>query len=252
MTQQVAPSEVARIFDAELRDSDARTLEQLGPRYNVAPTQPLTVVTQRDDGRFVEAHRWGLVPPWSERASGAAASRMINARAESVARSPAFRASFLRRRCLVPADGFYEWRREAGRRRPQPFLIAPRSGTGPLAMAGLWAPWRDPASGDWLLTAAVVTTRANATVGVLHDRMPVLLAPDEWPIWLDRRITDADFLADLLRPAPDALLELRPVSRRLNSPHNEGAELLVPEPDAEATVPLTLFALGSAPATGRG
>lgn len=241
MTQQVAPSEVARIFDAELRDSDRATLAELGPRYNVAPTQPLTVVVGRDDGRFVEAHRWGLVPPWSEKASGSAGSRMINARAETVARSPVFRASFLRRRCIVPADGFYEWRREAGKRRPQPFLIAPHDGA-PLAMAGLWAPWRETASGALLLSATIVTTRANATVAELHNRMPVLLSPAEWPIWLDNGITDADFLADLLQPAPDDLLTLRPVSRRLNSPHNEGPELLVAEPEtADAAVPLTLF-----------
>jgi putative SOS response-associated peptidase YedK len=243
MTQQVSPSEVARIFDAELRDGDARVLEELGPRYNVAPTQPVEVVVQRDDGRFVEAHRWGLVPPWSE--SVGAGSRMINARAESVARSPAFRASFLRRRCLVPADGFYEWRREAGKRKPQPFLIAAHDGA-PLAIAGLWAPWRDPASGEWLLSCAVVTTTANATVAALHDRMPVLLSAAEWPIWLDGQITDIDFLADLLRPAPDDLLTLRPVSRRLNSPHNEGPELLVAEPETllepqPAAPPLTLF-----------
>lgn len=245
MTQQVAPSEVARIFEAELRDGDRAVLEDLGPRYNVAPTQPITVVTQRDDGRFVEAHRWGLVPPWSERPSGAAASRMINARAETVARRPAFRASFLRRRCVIPANGFYEWRREAGRRQPQPYLIAPRHPDGPLAMAGIWAPWRDPASGEWLLSCAVVTTAANATVGELHVRMPVLLARDAWPIWLDPMNTDADFLADLLQPAPDDLLALAPVSRRLNSPHNEGPELLVPEPvaaaDSAPSEPLTLF-----------
>jgi putative SOS response-associated peptidase YedK len=246
MTQQVSPSEVARIFDAELRDSDRAVLEELGPRYNVAPTQPITAVVQREDGRFVEAHRWGLVPPWSESASGSAGSRMINARAESVARSPAFRASFLRRRCIVPADGFYEWRRESGKRRPQPYLIAPTDGST-VAMAGLWAPWRDPASGQWLLSCAVVTTRANATVAELHDRMPVLLSAAEWPIWLDSAITDADFLADLLQPAPADLLTLRPVSRRLNSPHNEGAELLVAEPDAGTDAPqrqpepLTLF-----------
>jgi putative SOS response-associated peptidase YedK len=240
MTQQTRPSEVARIFDAELRESDAAALEALGPRYNVAPTQPLLVVTQRDDGRFVEGHRWGLVPPWAK--SVAVGSRMINARAETVATSSAFRASFLRRRCLVPASGFYEWRREGGRRRPQPYLFAPRAGR-PLALAGLWAPWRDPQSGDWLLTAAVVTTRANSTVGELHDRMPVLLADDEWPLWLDPMNTDAGLLTDLLQPAPDELLELRPVSRALNSPHNEGPELLASgiSPDRAAQATLALF-----------
>ncbi|CAN5754989.1 hypothetical protein BH23CHL7_BH23CHL7_09720 [soil metagenome] len=132
MTQQVPPSEVARIFDAELRAGDAAELDALGPRYNVAPTQPLAVVTERDDGRFVEAHRWGLVPAWAE--TLAVGSRMINARAETIARSPAFRASFLRRRCLVPADGFYEWRREGKKR--VPFLIGRADGV-PLAMAGI-------------------------------------------------------------------------------------------------------------------
>jgi putative SOS response-associated peptidase YedK len=238
MTQQVPPSEVARIFDAELRAGDEAELDALGPRYNVAPTQPLTVVTERDDGRFVEAHRWGLVPAWAE--SVAVGSRMINARAETIARSPAFRASFLRRRCLVPADGFYEWRREGKKRLP--FLIGRADGV-PLAMAGIWSPWRDPTSGEWLLTAAVVTTRANATVGQLHDRMPVLLDGGAWPIWLDPDIRDVGLLDDLLQPAPDELLELRPVSRLLNNVANEGPALLVPDGrPAEAEVqPLTLF-----------
>jgi putative SOS response-associated peptidase YedK len=232
MTQQVPPSEVARIFDAELREPDAATLTDLGPRYNVAPTDPLAVVTQRDEGRFVEAHRWGLVPPWAKSVA-AVGARMINARAETVADSSAFRASFLRRRCLIPADGFYEWRRD-GRQRT-PFLIARRDGA-PLAMAGLWAPWRDSGSGEWLLSCAVVTTAANAMVARLHDRMPVLLGADEWPIWLDPMVTDAALLRDLLQPAPDDLLTLRQVSRRLNSVANEGAELLMPEAEPGPTL----------------
>jgi len=237
MTQQTDPSEVARIFDAELRASDATTLAELGPRYNVAPTQPLTVVVEREDGRFVEAHRWGLVPAWAR--SVAQGARMINARAETVASSPAFRASFLRRRCIVPADGFYEWLRE-GRQR-QPYLLAPLH-PRPLALAGLWAPWREPASGEWLLSAAVVTTCANRTVGRLHDRMPVILAPEAWPLWLDPAMSDGGLLRDLLEPAPEGLLAMRPVSRRLNSPHNEGPELLVPEAEVgPADEPLTLF-----------
>ena len=237
MTQQTNPSEVARIFDAEVRASDATALAELGPRYNVAPTQPLTVVVEREDGRFVEAHRWGLVPAWAK--SVAQGARMINARAETVASSPTFRTSFLRRRCIVPADGFYEWLRE-GRQR-QPYLLA-TSDARPLALAGLWAPWRDPASGDWLLSAAIVTTRANATVGRLHDRMPVILAPDGWPLWLDPAISDKGLLHDLLEPAPDELLAMHPVSRRLNSPHNEGPELLVPEREVgPAAEPWTLF-----------
>ena len=236
MTQQVSPSEVARIFDAAL--GDTATLDELGARYNVAPTQPLAVVTQREAGRFVEAHRWGLVPPWAE--SPAVGSRMINARAETIARSPAFRASFLRRRCVIPADGFYEWRRQDGQR--QPFLIS-RADGAPLAMAGVWAPWREPASGEWLLTCAVVTTHASATVRQLHDRMPVLLEDDAWPMWLDPELRDKALLHDLLRPAADGLLAVRPVSRRLNSVHNEGPALLEPDLDGNtgALEPLTLF-----------
>jgi putative SOS response-associated peptidase YedK len=238
MTQQTDPAEVAEVFGAELREADAASLRQLGPRYNVAPTQPLVVVTEREDGRFVEAHRWGLVPAWAK--SVAVGSRMINARAETVATSSAFRASLLRRRCIVPADGFYEWRREGRRRKP--FLIGRPDGQQ-LAMAGIWSPWRDPASGEWLLSAAVVTTAANATVGRLHDRMPVLLGSDELEIWLDPDLRDEALLRDLLRPAPDDLLVLTPVSSRLNSVINEGPELLVPddEPDSAEPEPLTLF-----------
>jgi putative SOS response-associated peptidase YedK len=238
MTQQTDPAEVAHAFGAELREADATALRELGPRYNVAPTQPLAVVTQRDEGRFVEAHRWGLVPPWAK--SVAVGSRMINARAETVATSSAFRASFLRRRCIVPADGFYEWQRDGRQRRP--FLISRPDGV-PLAMAGIWAPWRDPASGDWLLTAAVVTTAANATVGRLHDRMPVLLGAEELDLWLDPELRDEALLRDLLQPAADDMLELSPVSSRLNNVANEGPELLVAE-DASASAEgrsLTLF-----------
>jgi putative SOS response-associated peptidase YedK len=225
MTLRTSPSELAHIFDAELRDPEA--LEDLGPRYNVAPTQPLTVVVQRDEGRFVEIHRWGLVPAW---APGAASSRrLINARAETAAITPAFRVAFRRRRCLVPADGFYEWRRD-GRRR-QPYLIRPRNGQT-LAFAGLWSAWRNPETAEWLVSAAVVTTKANDAVAALHDRMPVILSPDDWPLWLDTTVSDVDLLSQLLRPLPDDELELLPVSPRVNSPHNEGPDLIEPVPPA--------------------
>ena len=241
MTQQTDPSEVARIFDAELAPGDATTLTDLGPRYNVAPTQPITVVVARDSGRQVEAHRWGLVPAWAKSVS--VGSRHINARAETIAASPAFRTSFIRRRCLIPADGFYEWQRDG--RRKQPFLIRPGetpTGPTPMAFAGIWCPWREPASGEWLLTAAVVTTAANDTVGRLHNRMPVILGDAEWPLWLDPTITDAGLLHDLLRPAPDDLLELVPVSELVNNVNNEGPDLVVPLPAAAApNQPLTLF-----------
>ena len=236
MTMRTDTSEIVEIFDAEVREPEA--FEELGPRYNVAPTQPITVVVQRDDGRAVELHRWGLVPSWAKSVSEAGA-RMINARAETIATSAAFRASFLRRRCVIPADGFYEWRREG--RAKQPFLIHTPNDV-PLAFAGIWAPWRDPDSGEWLISAAVVTTAANGTVGQLHNRMPAILGDDEWRLWIDPEIRDPDLLRDLLAPADDDLLELRPVSSRVNNANNEGADLLLPA-DSEIGQPasLTLF-----------
>ena len=228
------PSDVARIFDAEVRDPAA--LAELGPRYNVAPTQPIEVIVQRDDGRFLELHRWGLVPSFAKSVSFG--NRLINARAETVATSPAFRTSFARRRCIIPADGFYEWRRVGSRK--QPFLIH-AADDRPLAFAGLWAPWRDPAGGDWVLSAAVVTTRANGVVGQLHDRMPVILEPSEWPIWADPEIRDPGLLSDLLRPAADGLLTLTAVSAAVNNANNEGPELLLPPTARAGEPPLTLF-----------
>ena len=227
------PSDIARIFDAAL--GDTAEFDDLGPRYNVAPTQPITVVLQRgDEGRFVELHRWGLVPSWAK--SPAAGARMINARAESIATSSAFRASFIRRRCIIPADGFYEWRREGKTKKP--FLIHTRDDR-PLAFAGIWAPWRDPSSGEWLLSAAVVTTSANGTVSELHDRMPAILTNDEWPLWLDPMIADPGLLRDLLHPADDALLRLDAASPLVNNANNEGPELLVTPAETEPA--LTLF-----------
>src|SRR3954462_1506518 len=239
MTMRTNPSDIAEIFDAELDGHAAAVLDELGPRYNVAPTQEIPVVVQRDDGRRIEMHRWGLVPSWSRSVSSAGA-RYINARGETVATSPAFRASFLRRRCIIPADGFYEWRREG--RVKQPFLIhTPHD--APLAFAGLWSPWRDPADGQWLLSATVVTTAANATVGELHNRMPVIRDEEAWRLWLDPDTRDEGLLQSLLEPAADDLLELRPASPLVNNANNEGAALLdvVPAVVKIDEAALTLF-----------
>ena len=229
---RAGPSELAQIFDAKVQDPGA--FEELGPRYNVAPTQPVTVVVQRDEGRLIELHRWGLVPSWAE--SVAVGSRMINARAETLATSSAFRPSLLRWRCVIPADGFYEWRRDGKARKP--FLIH-AADDRPLAFAGLWAPWRDPSTGSWLLSASVVTTAANGVVGELHHRMPAILSPDEWPLWLDPTISDPGLLDSLLKPASDDLLRLDPVSALVNNVNNEGPELLDAPVAAEPA--LTLF-----------
>jgi putative SOS response-associated peptidase YedK len=236
MTMRTDVSDVAQVFDAEVRDPEA--FADLGPRYNVAPTQPITVVVQREDGRFVELHRWGLVPSYAKSVS--AGNRLINARAETIATTPAFRSSFARRRCVIPADGFYEWRRSANGKVKQPYLIH-AADDRPLAFAGVWAPWKDPATNDWVLSAAVVTTRANGTVGQLHDRMPVILEPSEWPIWGDPEIRDPGLLTDLLRPAAEDLLTLTAVSAAVNNANNEGPELLLPPTPSAADPDLTLF-----------
>ena len=190
------PSDLAEIFDAELREPEAAALEELGPRFNVAPTQPIPVIVERDDGRAFEVHRWGIVPSWSASVNSAGA-RYINARAETVATSPVFRTSFCADVASSRPDGFYEWRREG--KRKQPFLIHSPADT-PLAFAGLWAPWKEPSTGEWLLSAAVVTTTANATVAELHNRMPVILGAGAWRLWLDPDMRDEGLLSRSSNP----------------------------------------------------
>jgi putative SOS response-associated peptidase YedK len=227
MTQATDPAEVARIFDADDRvDHDD---EWSAPRYNVAPTQPLMIVLQRgDEGRVVEQHRWGLIPSFATSAKDGA--KRINARAETAATSPAFRTSFAKRRCIVPSDGFYEWRRAGGQN--QPFFLHPPE-DGVLAMAGLWSVWKDPSTGMWVPSAVVVTTGANRLVSSLHHRMPVLLPREAWDDWLDPDVDDRDYLLSLLVPAPDDALEVTPVSARVNDVRNEGPGLLTPVGAAE-------------------
>jgi putative SOS response-associated peptidase YedK len=229
MTQKTSPSDVARIFDAELRED-----ELFEPNFNVAPTDPVTVVVQRDDGRVVERHRWGLIPAWADAPS--AGARMINARSETIQASPAFRVAFRRRRCIVPADGFYEWLRQGKARQPfflQPATDGSRDASGLLAMAGLWSLWKDPATGAWVSSCAVVTTEASDQVAPIHNRMPVILPRDAWWPWLDPAEKDLEYLRSLLVPAPSDALDLFPVSSRVNSVRNNGPDLILPvEPAA--------------------
>jgi putative SOS response-associated peptidase YedK len=222
MTQTTDPSEIARIFDAESDiEEDA---EDARPRYNVAPTQPLTVVLQRSEqGRLVEQHRWGLVPSFAKSVKDGA--KRINARAESVATSASFRTSFRKRRCIVPSDGFYEWRRTGGPKQPYYFHPPTRA---VLAMAGVWAVWKDPETGLWVPSAAVITTGANRLMSSIHDRMPVLLPREVWDDWLDPELDDTEYLQTLLEPPPDDVLGMYPISTRVNSVSNEGPELLEP------------------------
>jgi putative SOS response-associated peptidase YedK len=222
MTQQTPPEEVARIFDAEVRDHE---LEDAQPSWNVAPTDPITVVLQREDGRTVERPRWGLIPSWAKSARDGA--RLINARAETLATSPAFRVAFAKRRCIVPADGFYEWQHTGGKRK-QPFFLGPVGQGAVLAMAGLWSVWKDPETGLWVTSAAVITTDANDDVGALHDRMPVLLPRQAWETWLDPEERDQELLRSLLMPAPDGILDIHAVSMQVNDVRNDGPDLMAP------------------------
>jgi putative SOS response-associated peptidase YedK len=186
--------------------------ETLPPSYNVAPTDPVYGIAEHEGKRAIGTFRWGLT---GTREGG---PRPINARAETLLERPLFREPFARRRCLVPADGFYEWQAQGGRK--QPYLISPRHG-GVLAMAGLWS--RNEAS-----TCAIITTGANDVVGQLHERMPVILPPEHWELWLDRTDHDVAKLSSLLLPAPDELLQLHPVSTEVNSVRNNGPDLVRP------------------------
>jgi putative SOS response-associated peptidase YedK len=201
---------------------------EAAPRYNLAPTQPvLAVRVGGDDCRELVPLRWGLIPGWSKGPDSRYS--MINARAESVAEKPAYRNAFRQHRCLIPAEGFYEWRTTPSGK--QPYLIRRRDGQ-PFAMAGLWERWQrgDEAA---IESCTIVVTDANAVIRPIHDRMPAVLSPEGFTAWLDPDNRDTAALAALLRPAPASDWTLFPVSRRVNSPRNDDAELLAP---VEATV----------------
>jgi putative SOS response-associated peptidase YedK len=215
--QQRPASELADIFAAEPLVDDAEA------RYNLAPTDEALVVVERPDRRGLTAYRWGLVPHWEKSPAGAA--KRINARAETVATAPAFRDSFVRKRCIVPADAFYEWRRSGGER--QPYAIR-RADGAPLALAGLWASWRPSEDSEWLRSFTIVTTTANEAIAAIHDRMPVVLPEEAWSRWLDPLLADPAELLGLLVPADPDGLDVYAVDRLVNSVRNDGPALLEP------------------------
>jgi putative SOS response-associated peptidase YedK len=196
-------------------------------RYNVAPTQDVPVL--RSPNELVQI-RWGLVPSWSKEI---AAAPLINARGESVAEKPSFRAAFKTRRCLVPADGFYEWRTEG--KLKQPLFIRMRT-KEPLVFGGIWDRWRGP-DGRELDSMSIVTTAANRYIGQLHDRMPVILGAQSWDAWING---PPELAQTLIQPCPDDWLEYFPVSRRVNAVANDGPDLIDPaaaEPPAPPAPP---------------
>ncbi|HEX6312445.1 MAG TPA: SOS response-associated peptidase [Acidimicrobiia bacterium] len=218
---------------AERFGVDEVRIEEHEPRYNVAPRAEVPAVRRRHDRKVLSLLRWGLVPSWAKDTK--IGDRLINARAEAVADKPAFRGAFARRRCLIPADGFYEWRAVPGRRRKQPMFVHRRDGE-PMAFAGLWEVWREREEDDWLRSCVIVTTDANDLLMPIHDRMPVILPESAWDTWLDPE-TDPDTLKRLLVPAPDDLVVAYPVSLRVNRADNEGPDLvreIHPDADSDA------------------
>jgi putative SOS response-associated peptidase YedK len=228
------PDEIAKYFGAtEVQESS------LEPSYNVAPTDDVYVVLESGGVRRVEPLHWGLIPFWAKDAK--IGNRMINARAETVATTNAFRHAFEKRRCIVPADGFYEWTKRTGKQPKQPWFVHRPDGE-PIALAGLWEVWRPkgPAargeapgaasigSDDELHSFTILTGEPNEKMAEIHDRMPVMLPPDAWDDWLDPDQQDTDLLGKLLVPAPSALITFHPVSTEVNNVRNGGEHLIDP------------------------
>jgi putative SOS response-associated peptidase YedK len=198
--------------------------EDWNPRYNIAPTQPVPIVRQhpKEPNRVLSLVRWGLIPSWAKDTSGSAG--MINARSETATTKPAFRDPMKFRRCLVPADGFYEWARKGTTK--QPFCFEVNNGEL-FAFAGLWDRWKDP-SGQWIKSCSILTTSPNAVTSLVHDRMPVILKRDDYDLWLDPGMTDVEALSDLLKPFDARLMRSYPVSSRVNQAQNDDPECSAP------------------------
>ncbi len=192
------------------------------PRYNIAPTQHVHVVLHERDGEpRAERFYWGLVPSWSR--DMAMSGTLINARAETLAEKRSFREAFSRRRCLVPADGFYEWKRGVGKAK-RPYYFTSAAESEPLAFAGLWDCWNG--AGEAIHSFTIVTTEANALVASVHDRMPVILPEERWREWLDPAVNDTERLRPFLRPAAEGVLTCWEVESFVNSAKNEGEQCI--------------------------
>jgi putative SOS response-associated peptidase YedK len=215
---------VAQELDLAFAEPDAPS-EWWRARYNIAPTQPAPVLANRDRPRQLEMMRWGLVPPWAD--SLKVGARWINARAETAATAKAFRDALRRRRCLVPADGFFEWAGEGAAK--QPYFVH-RAGRAPFAFGGLWERWKGP-DGLWVISFAILTTRPNPLIAPIHDRMPVVIPPDAYARWLSPDELPPDAIADLLAPWPVAGWEATRVSSHVNKPANDDPACVAPVGD---------------------
>ena len=228
------PDRIAAYFDTVLPTE--AVAETLGENYNVAPTQDIYAVVSSGNGTArVDAFHWGLIPSWAK--DRKIASKMINARAETLAEKSAFKGLLRKKRCIVPMAGFYEWKPGAdggpvnakGQPLKQPMFIHRVDGE-PLAVAGLWTAWKDPddPDGRFLHSATIVTTAANATMAPVHDRMPAILTPDQWSAWLDPTNDDLDALGAMLTGGPADLIEMQAVSTDVNNVRNNRPDLIAP------------------------
>jgi putative SOS response-associated peptidase YedK len=207
--------DLARIFDAQADDE----VKAFAARYNVAPSLRIPVVRETKSGRALEAMTWGLVPSWAKEGGG---PKPINARAETVFDKPMFRNAIRRRRCLVPADGFYEWQQRDGRK--QPYHIGMVDGA-PFAIAAIWEYWARPDVAP-LVSCALIVTQANDLMAPIHDRMPVIIAPEDYAAWLDPAVDDPMAIGTMLAPFPAELMRAYPVSTRVNNVKNDGPDLV--------------------------
>ncbi|MBD3672131.1 MAG: SOS response-associated peptidase [Planctomycetaceae bacterium] len=220
-TLRLPPQELQSFFDLV-------RVDEYKPRYNIAPTQDIVAIRQSSEGRIGEMMHWGLIPHWAK--DRKLAARMINARGETVSEKPSFRESFKRKRCLIPADGFYEWK-DIGAKYKQPYHITMVE-EQPFAMAGLWSEWTDPDSGEAIESCTIITTEANSLMNELHERMPVILPPEDWGDWLSPEMPqdsrEKERLESLLVPFSPDKMQYRAVSRLVSSPRNETPDCLSP------------------------
>ncbi len=215
-TLTVSPEELQAAFP------DFQIPDDIPPSYNIAPSQPIPVIP--NDGEYqLDFFRWGLIPSWTK-AENLGKYNFINARSETAAEKASFKASFRRRRCLILADGFYEWSKSTSGRGKTPHYFTLKDHS-PFAFAGLWDVWYSP-EGDELKTAAILTTRPNEVVNPIHNRMPVILGPDDYPIWLDPQESTAEQLQPLLAPFPADAMQAYPVSTFVNSPQNNSPQCI--------------------------
>ena len=225
------PDQLARYFGAEsvVEARKSPDSEEFVGNFNVAPTQGVFTVYETQGERWLDTFHWGLVPFWAK--DPKIGSRMINARAETIAEKNSFKRPFAKKRCIIPADGFYEWKRVEGQKRKQPMYLTTID-ESPFAFAGLWEVWKDSNTLDHdgepleLYSCTIITGEPNEKVADVHDRMPVMLPPDAWDTWLDRDNHDVEALQELLVPAPAELIQLRMVSTDVNNVRNNNPSLI--------------------------